>query len=568
PDDHIASSRTTDFEGAFASLAGAGLDVVLNSLTGEFIDASLRLLKPGGHFLEMGKTDVRESPPGVRYRAFDLSEAGPDRMGEMLAELLRLFAKDAIRPLPVRVWDVRRARSAFRHMQQAKHIGKLVLTMPPVWDRAATVLVTGGTGGLAAHLARHLVAQGQRHVLLAGRRGAAAAGAAELRAELGEAVSFAACDVRDFEAVRKLVSDLRLTAVVHAAGVLDDGVLESMTPERLDTVFAPKADAAWNLHRATEGRPLAAFVLYSSVAGVFGAGGQGNYAAANTFLDALAAYRRQQGLPATSIAWGPWAASSGMTSTLGEADRHRTKASGVAEIDAGQGTAMFEAAIGTDEPLIVATAANPAGAGAPADVPPLLRNLVRAARRTAVGAAASQAGLVEKLTALPEDERLTLLLDLVRAEAAAVLALPTPGELKADREFQELGVNSLTAVELRNRLTAATGLRMSATLVFDYATPRALAAHLLAELVAGAGLDSGPSVLAELDRLEAAMAAGEPDELTRTGVTGRLRALLALWGTSDRGTGAGGGVAELIESASTDDVFAFIDNELGRLKNR
>ncbi|QKV72736.1 SDR family NAD(P)-dependent oxidoreductase [Amycolatopsis sp. Hca4] len=567
PDDHIASSRTTDFEAVFAPLTGDGLDVVLNSLTGEFIDASLRLLKPGGHFLEMGKTDVRENPPGVRYRAFDLSEAGPDRMGEMLAELLRLFAKDAIQPLPVRAWDVRRARSAFRHMQQAKHIGKLVLTMPPVWDREATVLVTGGTGGLAAHLARHLVAQGQRHVLLVGRRGDAAPGAAELRAELGGAVSFAACDVSDFAAVRDLVSDLRLTAVVHAAGILDDGVLESMTPERLDTVLAPKTDAAWNLHRATEDQPLAAFVLYSSVAGVFGAGGQGNYAAANTTLDALAVHRRQQGLPATSIAWGPWA-SSGMTSTLSEADRHRTKAGGVAEIEAGPGLAMFDAAIGADEPLIVATATNPAGAAAPADVPPLLRNLVRAARRTAAGAAASQAGLVEKLTALPEDDRLTLLLDLVRGEAAAVLALPSPGEVKADREFQELGVNSLTAVELRNRLTAATGLRMSATLVFDYATPRALAAHLLAELAEGTGLDSGPSVLAELDRLEAAMAAGAPDEVTRTGVAGRLRALLAQWGTSDHDTGAGDGVAELIESASTDDVFAFIDNELGRLKNR
>jgi polyketide synthase 12 len=564
--DHIASSRTTDFERVFAPLVGEGLDVVLNSLTGEFIDASLRLLKRGGRFLEMGKIDIREDLPGVEYRAFDLSEAGPDRIGEMLAVLVGLFERGVLEPLPLTAWDVRQARSAFRHMQQARHIGKLVLTMPPVWDREATVLVTGGTGGLAAHLARHLVAQGQRHVLLASRRGGDAPGAAELAAELGEAVTFAACDVSDPAALHELVSSVRLTAVVHAAGVLDDGVLESMTPERLDTVLVPKVDAAWHLHQATLDQPLAAFVLYSSVAGVFGASGQGNYAAANATLDALAAYRHRLGLPATSIAWGPWAASSGMTSTLSEADRNRAASSGVAEIEAGPGLAMFEAATGTDEPLIVATAMNPARAGSPAGVPPLLRNLVRSARRTAVSAAASQAGLVEKLTALPEDERLKLLLDLVQGEAAAVLALPSPGAIKADREFQELGVNSLTAVELRNRLTAATGLRMSATLVFDYATPRALAAHLLAELVADNDLDSGPSVLAELDRLEAAMAVSEPDELTRNGIASRLRALLAQWDSG--GTGSGGGVAELIESASADDVLAFIDNELGRLNNR
>ncbi|RSM38919.1 polyketide synthase, partial [Amycolatopsis balhimycina DSM 5908] len=493
PDDHIASSRTTDFEGAFASLAGAGLDVVLNSLTGEFIDASLRLLKPGGHFLEMGKTDVRESPPGVRYRAFDLSEAGPDRMGEMLTALLGLFARGALEPLPITAWDIRRCRDAFRFMSQAKHIGKLVLTMPPVWDRDATVLITGGTGGLAAHLARHLVAQGQRHLLLAGRRGPAAPGAAELAAELGDAVTIAACDVSDPAAVRELIDGRTITAVVHAAGVVADGVLGSITPERLDTVLAPKVDAAWHLHQATLDQPLAAFVLYSSAAGLVGSPGQGSYAAANVAMDALAGYRHRLGLPATSVAWGPWAGSSGMTAGLTETDRRRTAAAGLAGIEAGPGMAMFDTAIATDEPVLMATAG---GAAAPqGTVPSILRDLVRGARRTAAAAGPlAPGGLAAELAGMRAADRHQHLLGIIRGEAAAVLGHPSMDLVGAKQEFRELGFDSLSSVELRNRLAGATGQRLPATLVFDYPTPVRLATFLLTEVLGEAVPTTGTGV--------------------------------------------------------------------------
>nr|WP_020638032.1 type I polyketide synthase [Amycolatopsis balhimycina] len=376
------------------------------------------------------------------------------------------------------LFDLRQAPAALAQHDYA------VFTLPPVWDREATVLVTGGTGGLAAHLARHLVAQGQRHVLLAGRRGAAAAGAAELRAELGEAVSFAACDVSDFEAVRKLVSDLRLTAVVHAAGVLDDGVLESMTPERLDTVFAPKADAAWNLHRATEGRPLAAFVLYSSIAGILGGSGQSNYAAANTFLDALAAYRRQQGLPATSIAWGPWAASSGMTSTLSATDRRRAAAGAASMIDPEQGMTLFDAAVATIEPLLVALPAGTARAQGP--VPSVLRTLVPAPRRSAAAAgAAAGPSLIDRLRGLEPGGRVALLCSVVVEHAARALGHTDAAAVDVDTQFVEAGFDSLIAVQLRNSLAEAAGLRLPATVIFDNPTPARLAGWLAAELTAG-----------------------------------------------------------------------------------
>ncbi len=499
-DDHIASSRTTGFEQKFRDVTGGrGVDVVLNSLAGEFVDASLRLLAPGGRFAEMGKTDVRERVDGVAdgitYQAFDLREAGVERARELLGELLDLFGQGALTPLPVRTWDVRRARDAFRFMRQAGHVGKIVLRMPAVWDPDGTVLVTGGTGGLGGELARHLVAdRGVRHLVLAGRRGPDTPGAAELRAELaglGAEVTVAACDVSDRDAVAGLIAAVPaahpLTAVVHAAGVLDDGVLTEQTPERLATVLGPKADGAWHLHELTKDLDLAAFVLFSSIAGVIGGSGQAGYSAANAFLDALARHRHAHGLPATSLAWGAWEQSTGMTGSLDAADLRRMARSGMLPLPTGQGMALFDAVVfdpatSLDHDVLVPVRVDVKALRAQGELPPLLRGLVRGRRPRSGQAGVAADALTERLAATPAAERLTVLAELVRAQTAIVLDHPSSDAVDPSREFRALGVDSLTAVELRNRLTTATGLRLPSTLVFDYPTPQALAGHLLAQL--------------------------------------------------------------------------------------
>ncbi|MFI6024630.1 type I polyketide synthase [Amycolatopsis magusensis] len=487
-EDHIASSRSLDFEAKFPQV-----DVVLNALAGEFIDASLRLLVPGGRFLEMGKTDLRdpESLPEVRYQAFDLGWVDPDRIGAMLAELKELFAAGSIRPLPIVSWDVRRSRDAFRFMSRAQHIGKIVLTVPPGWDPDGTVLITGGTGGLGGVLARHLVTtRGMRNLLLVSRSGENAAGAVELRDELieaGASVTIAACDVADRDALESLLATVPaehpLTAVVHTAGVLDDGIVGSMTPERLDTVLRPKVDAAWHLHELTRGLDLAGFVLYSSVSGVMGSAGQANYSAANVWLDALAHRRRSEGLAATSVAWGAWTPEIGMTATVSDADMRRMSES-TNPLSVEQGLALFDAAIGCDEPLLVALNGGAGQAGpAQGHVPALLRGLMRTGRRTAASGTSGGEGLAQQLLGMPEDERIRHLTEMMRTEAAAVLGHSSPEAIGVDREFRQLGFDSLTAVELRNRLGSATGMTLPATLVFDYPTPRVLAEYLLDELV-------------------------------------------------------------------------------------
>ncbi|MGW8554783.1 type I polyketide synthase [Streptomyces tubercidicus] len=498
---HIASSRELDFERSFlAATAGRGVDVVLDSLAGEFVDASLRLLPRGGRFLEMGKTDVRDAEEvaaayeGVRYQAFDLFDAGPERIGEMLTALVALFEEGVLRPLPLTAWDVRKAPEAFRYLSQAKNVGKVVLTMPVPLDAEGTVLVTGGTGGLGALVARHLVTEhGVRHLLLVSRRGPQAPGVdalCEELAALGAEATVAACDTADRTALSGLLGAVPkqhpLTAVVHTAGVLDDGVLSSLTPERLDAVLAPKADAVSALHELTRDEDLAAFVVFSSVAGMFGGSGQGNYAAANAFLDAFAQARHGVGLPATSLAWGPWAPGAGMTGELAEADLQRMTRGGMLPFSVEQGMAAFDAAFRTAEPVYAPVRLDHAALRSAHSAPPaLLRGLVTgSARRPAASAAAGDAAqsLRTGLAALPAAEREPAVLDLVRTQAALVLGHAGPETVEPARDFRGLGIDSLTAVELRNRLAAATGLRLPATLVFDYPSPVALARHVCTEL--------------------------------------------------------------------------------------
>ncbi|MET8055041.1 beta-ketoacyl reductase, partial [Streptosporangium sp. NPDC005286] len=338
------------------------------------------------------------------------------------------------------------------------------------WDPDGTVLVTGGTGGLGGHLARHLVAErGVRHLLLTSRRGLEAPGAVELQAELiahGVEVTVAACDMADRDAVAALLAQVPaehpLTAVIHTAGVLADGTIPSLTPERLDTVLRPKVDAAWHLHELTRGLDLAAFVVYSSLSGVMGSAGQGNYAAANAFVDALAQMRRAEGLPALSLAWGAWSQDSGLTGTLSDADMRRITRMGMPPLSVEQGLALFDAAGRAARPVVIPFRLELAVLRAQGEVSPLLRGLVRGGRRSAASGS-MVATLLGRLAPLGAAERTGVLVDLVRTEVALVLGHASPETVEVRREFRELGFDSLTAVELRNRLNGVTGLRLPST---------------------------------------------------------------------------------------------------------
>ncbi|CAM5271010.1 hypothetical protein SFUMM280S_07154 [Streptomyces fumanus] len=364
-----------------------------------------------------------------------------------------------------------------------------------------TVLVTGGTGALGAVLARHLVAaHGVRNLVLAGRRGEKAPGAAGLAAELaaaGARVRVAACNVADRAAVAALLAeipaDAPLTAVVHAAGVLDDGVLTALTPERLDTVLRAKADGARHLDELTRESGLAAFVLFSSAAGVLGNPGQGNYAAANAYLDALAHRRRAAGLPAVSLAWGMWeqADGTGMTGRLaaatGRPERHRAARGGVAALAPAEGMRLFDAALRTGLSVVVPMKLDLAALRAQAaagPVAPPMRTLVPPARR-APAVAAAEEPMAARLAGLDAEEREGVLLDLVRREAGQVLghsASAAATALDPDLVFTEIGLDSLMAVELRDRLARHTALRLPPGFVFDHPTLRMLARQLRDEL--------------------------------------------------------------------------------------
>ncbi|MEV5721982.1 type I polyketide synthase [Amycolatopsis mediterranei] len=400
-------------------------------------------------------------------------------------------------------------------------------------DPAGTVLVTGGTGALGALVARHLAAEhGVRHLLLAGRRGPDAGGAAELVAELaahGAQVTVAACDVADRDAVEDLLARIPaehpLTAVVHAAGVLDDGVVPALSAARIETVFRPKADAAWHLHELTRELDLAAFVLFSSAAGTVGSPGQAGYAAANAFLDGLAHLRRAHGLPAVSLAWGAWEQAAGMADRLRDADRDRLARRGFRALSEEDGLALFDAGLRSpDAVLVPMNLDRPAGEA----VPPLLQALVRPVRPGAESAVVDTGSFRRRLAGRSVDDRRAIVLDLVLATASAVLGHAGTDSLDPGQDLWERGFDSLTAVELRNRLGAATGMRLSAAVVFDHPTPAALAGHLAAELQppdAAPGFE--PQVLlAEIDKLEASISA-IPDAAARARITERLRALTA-----------------------------------------
>ncbi|MGW3208921.1 SDR family NAD(P)-dependent oxidoreductase [Streptomyces sp. NPDC001135] len=474
------------------------------------------------------------------------------------------------------------------------YVPRLARITPPeeptdhAWDPEGTVLLTGATGGLGLSLARHLVAErGVRRLLLASRRGPAAEGVGELvtaLSELGAHVDVAACDIADRDALAQLLASIPaehpLVAVVHAAAALDDGVVTALTPERLDTVLRPKADGALHLHELTRDLDLSAFVLFSSLAGVLGSAGAAGYAAANAFLDGLARQRRAAGLPGTSLAWGLWTDNGGMGDRITDADRNRMGRAGVVPFTPAEGLALFDAALTVDRPVIVPVRLDVPGLRAMARagmLPAVLRGLVGDTGAAAGGTAAAGAPtLARRLAGMPEADQEKALLDLVRNQAAAALGHSTAARIEPTTAFRDIGFDSLTAVELRNRLKAATGLRLKPTLVFDHPNPVAIARLLHKDLVLSLTAET-PPVLGELDRLEARLTALSPQDAVRDKVTARLKALLWKWtdtrqdaaaNATDAGPGTGRDFEldlDRIDAATDDEMFDLIDQELGSL---
>jgi hypothetical protein len=393
----------------------------------------------------------------------------------------------------------------------------------------------------------------------------------------GADVLVAACDVADrgaLGAVLDAVPAARpLTAVVHAAGVLDDGIVGSLSAARVDAVMRPKADAAWHLHELTAGADLEAFVLFSSAAATFGSAGQGNYAAANAFLDGLAARRQAAGLPAVSLAWGLWAEASAMTGHLSGAERDRLGRGGMTALSVADGLGLLDLALARDEALLVPARVDVAGLRAAAarghELPPLVRALAGGAARPAPAGVAAGAGaegldsgaaLRAQLAGVSRADQERALVQLVRAHAAAVLGHAGPDAVEAERAFTDQGFDSLTAVELRNRLAAATGTRLPSTLVFDHPSPVALADYLRREIVPDERSTDAVALEAvrKLENLVQDMAA---DNAARGALTIRMKALLAVLERVP-GEAADGAADNDLKTANVDNIFDLLDNEL------
>ncbi|MGW9344651.1 SDR family NAD(P)-dependent oxidoreductase [Streptomyces albidoflavus] len=542
PAERIAGSRDTGFERRWlAATGGEGVDIVLNSLAGEFTDASLRLLPRGGRFLEMGKTDIRDAAevaaahPGVAYTAFDLMSLDPAHLQRMLTEVSCLLEEGAVAPLPYLSYDVREAPAAFRYMAQGRHTGKIVLTVARALDPDGTVLLTGGTGELGRRVARHLVTtHGVRHLVLTSRQGPAAPGTDALTAGLREAgaatVRVVACDVADPDqaaaALAEVADEHPLTGLVHLAAVIQDGAVANQTPDGFAEVLAPKLTGAWNLHTLTRDTDLAAFVLFSSVAGTLGSPGQGNYGAANAFLDALALHRRRRGLAGTSLAWGLWEQNGGgMTAGLDEAERARMRRQGALAMSPEEGLGLLDTALARPEAHLVPVKLDLGRlqGAEESGLPAALRRLVRVGPRRAGRAESRSAAFREELTALPEGERPAALRLFLRQEISSVLGLPGAESVPLDTPMRVFGWDSLMAVELRNRIVKELEIEVPRTLAFDYPTPEAIAGFLQGQLVLGegdAGGETPPGDPAEAARW--AVARIDADQLRRSGLLDRL----------------------------------------------
>jgi acyl transferase domain-containing protein/NADPH:quinone reductase-like Zn-dependent oxidoreductase/acyl carrier protein len=498
---HVMSSRTLTFaDEVMAATDGRGVDIVLNSLSGEFIDRSVATLAANGRFLEIGKKGIwtadqmRETRSDVAYHAIYLGELGADAIGEMLRELIARFEAGALAPLPFRVFARDQVVAAFRFMAQAKHLGKIVISHAPAGAvrAGASYLVTGGYGALGGHVARWLVDRGARHIVLMGRsRSSAAAEAlvASLEAT-GAQVLAAEGDVVREEDVKRVLAEARaalppLAGIVHAAGVVEDGTLVEQEWRSFERVMAPKMMGAWNLHACTVDQPLDFFVLFSSMVAMFGAPGQGSYAAANAFLDAFARYRSALGRPTVSINWGPWAGS-GMAGGVAGQRHQRWSDQGVDFMAPERALEALELVLAAPAPQVgvlpVRWSQVFAGFGGK-PVPPLLAELARGFSTTTAPRRAERRDLRAEVERTAPATRRAVVLAHLREQTAKVLSLDPSQPIDVREPLSELGLDSLMAVELRNAIGDLVGRSLPATLLFKYPTLTALTDHLLNDIL-------------------------------------------------------------------------------------
>ncbi|MGR9105452.1 MAG: amino acid adenylation domain-containing protein [Gammaproteobacteria bacterium] len=505
--DHVFNSRTLEFADQIRRLTnGRGVDVILNSLNGEFIDRNIDILAQGGRFVELGKIGIRSieqmrmERPDAAYFPFDFkecAEAEPSLSSTILNQVTAAFDRGELQPLPCRAFPMRSALEAFRCMQRARHFGKIVLTLPTLpLDEDGTLihsdgsyLVTGGLGGIGSHVARWLVAQGARQLVLAGRHGADAPEAEALLNDLrqqGATVLPVQADVGQAAEAEKLIEycPLPLRGIFHAAGLVDDAILEQQSLAKWTRVAGPKAAGAWHLHRLSRTLDIDCFVCFSSMAAPLGSAGQGNYAAANAFLDALAYQRRAEGLPALSIDWGSWDRI-GMTSRLNPKSLQRLFDLGIRWIAPEQGLAAMERLLreDADRALVIAMDWKQWVSQWP-DLPALYARLVSQApdRRSGEGRAANtgQTEFREQLEQSPVGKRHALLRNHVQEQVGKVLGR------KPDLQqgFFEAGMDSLTSIELRNCLQISLRCNLPATIAFNYSTVESLTEHLARTVLA------------------------------------------------------------------------------------
>ena len=506
----VMNSRTLTYAQEIKALTGGkGVDVILNSLTGEYIPKNLDILAEGGRFLEIGKIGiwdgerVRHNRPDVQYHPFDLGDVArnnPGLLQELLTGLMADFERGELKPLKRTVFGLDDGANAFRYMAQARHIGKVVLTAEAKGVRIrpdATYLITGGLGALGLETARWLVENGATNLVLAGRgQGSATAkeqivsGGATGRSPLlehpGVRVNIIEADIAkrtDVARLFELLSGMpQLKGIIHSAGVIDDGILIKQDMERFRKVLLPKVDGAWNLHEATLGLKLDFFVCYSSVASVIGSAGQSNYAAANAFLNGFVHERRRVGLHGLSINWGPWEL--GMAARLKNRDRERIAASGIRAIYPENGFRILEQLLLQDETEVCVLPVNWGGATGRSPQLDLGRNYRRVMEESSGRKSVSmdKSAILGKLEVTIAEQKRMVLLDYVQMQVAAVLGENVPDGIRPRQRLFDLGIDSLMAVELKNRLQSGLSIPLGATLVFDYPTVEALVDHLLEEL--------------------------------------------------------------------------------------